>query len=645
VYATFEAASSGSQFNTYKSTNSGTSWTAVTKPSGACQYWTFQDACTYQGSGSGQCWYDLVIGVASDHGLWLGGTGVWRSADGGTSWSAVCPQSVHADQHALAFKGPEVWLGNDGGVFTTTNNGAAWTSKNPGLAVTQLYPGGSVDPTNGDRAMAGAQDNGVLRYSGTASWQLQLTGDGTYTAISADSPDTVWLGATQYLNIARTINGGASWASGTAGLADANTTAAGFVAPFVMCPNDSEVLIAGSNNVWRTDNGAATWASNGPELSTIYGLAFAPSTGHCDTYFSIDAGGRVFRTTNEGGSWSNASGDLPPSPLSDIAVDPTNAAIVVVGIGGFSGPHIYRTANALDSSPSWSPIDPGIPNTPVNAVLIDPDNPSVIYAGTDVGIFRSVDSGGSWEVFMGGHPNVAVFDLVASSSTGTIVSFTHGRGAFKLGTFCNDQDQCTADKYDQILGCTHTVLDCSDADPCTADACDPGSGCLHAPVVCAPLDACHDAACDSATGNCNATERPDGAPCDDADACTQTDRCQSGACVGGNPVPAPAAVDDGVRVDRSGTDALVSWNLAAGASASDVLRGALDAFPVGPGGADESCLGTIAGTAVTDTDVPPEGAGFWYVVRGVNDCAGAGSYGFEEQNGAPAAERVSTTCP
>ncbi len=137
----------------------------------------------------------------------------------------------------------------------------------------------------------------------------------------------------------------------------------------------------------------------------------------------------------------------------------------------------------------------------------------------------------------------------------------------------------------------------------------------------------------------------DGTPCDDGNPCTQTDTCQAAVCAGGNPVLPPADVDAGVLVDRSGGDAVLSWTLAAGATASDVLRGDLAALPVGPGGGDEVCLGSTAGTTLTDAYVPAEQSGVWYLVRGTNACAGAGLYGSAEQNGVPATPRLSTTCP
>jgi hypothetical protein len=65
---------------------------------------------------------------------------------------------------------------------------------------------------------------------------------------------------------------------------------------------------------------------------------------------------------------------------------------------------------------------------------------------------------------------------------------------------------------------------------CYSDAC--------AAVVCTAPDPCQvPGVCDPATGACSApTLAPNGTACDDADACTQTDTCQAGACAGSNPV-------------------------------------------------------------------------------------------------------------
>jgi uncharacterized delta-60 repeat protein len=65
-------------------------------------------------------------------------------------------------------------------------------------------------------------------------------------------------------------------------------------------------------------------------------------------------------------------------------------------------------------------------------------------------------------------------------------------------------------------------------------------GCSGAePVECTmqvPDDCTFGGGCDPATGQCSTGARPNGSPCDDGDACTQTDACQGGSCTGANPV-------------------------------------------------------------------------------------------------------------
>ena len=61
-------------------------------------------------------------------------------------------------------------------------------------------------------------------------------------------------------------------------------------------------------------------------------------------------------------------------------------------------------------------------------------------------------------------------------------------------------------------------------------------------VVCTGSDDCHGV-CDPATGECSNDWKPDNTPCNDSNACTKTDQCVSGVCVGGNPVSCPGPKD------------------------------------------------------------------------------------------------------
>src|SRR5207247_7101915 len=79
---------------------------------------------------------------------------------------------------------------------------------------------------------------------------------------------------------------------------------------------------------------------------------------------------------------------------------------------------------------------------------------------------------------------------------------------------------------------------CNDGNACTqSDTCQGGSCVGSNPVTCTASDQCHVAGtCDPATGQCSHPAAANGTTCNDGNACTQSDTCQSGTCTGSNPV-------------------------------------------------------------------------------------------------------------
>ena len=119
-------------------------------------------------------------------------------------------------------------------------------------------------------------------------------------------------------------------------------------------------------------------------------------------------------------------------------------------------------------------------------------------------------------------------------------------GACKAGTAteCESSGPCfLAGVCDTGTGkcSTPTVPEgtpCDDGSACTtSDVCQGGSCVGGAPKKCVALDACHLAGtCDPGTGVCSAPPAPDGAPCSDGNGCTLSDACSAGSCKGGAPV-------------------------------------------------------------------------------------------------------------
>src|SRR5207253_3254947 len=83
---------------------------------------------------------------------------------------------------------------------------------------------------------------------------------------------------------------------------------------------------------------------------------------------------------------------------------------------------------------------------------------------------------------------------------------------------------------------------CNDGNACTqTDTCQSGVCTGSNPVACTASDQCHTAGtCDPATGTCSNPAKANGSACNDGNACTQTDTCQSGVCTGSNPVACTA---------------------------------------------------------------------------------------------------------
>jgi hypothetical protein len=113
------------------------------------------------------------------------------------------------------------------------------------------------------------------------------------------------------------------------------------------------------------------------------------------------------------------------------------------------------------------------------------------------------------------------------------------------GLSCSDNNACTQNDVCQSGVCVGTSLSgvaCNDGDACTSgETCQSGVCVPASTVVCTAQDACHTAgSCDPTTGSCSNPPVADGLGCNDGDACTLSDTCQSGTCLGASPVVCPA---------------------------------------------------------------------------------------------------------
>jgi hypothetical protein len=90
-------------------------------------------------------------------------------------------------------------------------------------------------------------------------------------------------------------------------------------------------------------------------------------------------------------------------------------------------PHIFMTD---DYGESWTNISGNLPEGSIYVVEEDHRNPDLLFAGSEVGLYVSVDRGGSWARFMNGLPTVPVHDILIHPRDHDLLAGTHGRGVW-----------------------------------------------------------------------------------------------------------------------------------------------------------------------------------------------------------------------
>ena len=148
----------------------------------------------------------------------------------------------------------------------------------------------------------------------------------------------------------------------------------------------------------------------------------------------------VYRSENRGRDWDEwMQGMKEVHFVVSIVIHPTDPNILYAALSSFDDAtpgkpgHVFKTTNALSASPLWVNVSPQA-DLPFNVVAVDPSNPSIVYAGTDAGLWRSLDAAATW-LRMGpetGLPNAPVYDIKINPATGRTVVFTYGRGAYAL---------------------------------------------------------------------------------------------------------------------------------------------------------------------------------------------------------------------
>ncbi|HEX8265482.1 MAG TPA: hypothetical protein VF596_08765, partial [Pyrinomonadaceae bacterium] len=395
---------------------------------------------------TGQFGYNcyLFVHPADSNTIFVGTRDLWRSTDGGTSYTNLTTNiingnwtwgtgKVHVDQHHfyISPSNPNLlYLANDGGLYKSIDGANTFQNLNMTLSLS-MFTSLDLHPTDRTRSYGGTQDNGTQRRTGNLSWSEFEGGDGGQVVIDPVDPSIVY-STVVYHNVFRHANHGQI--QGVAALignpTKFNNDRVAFYPPFV--GNDvNSTIYFGTYRLYVSTNRGVSWtAPGGTQDLTNGGLLSAIGVGKSNTnvIYTGSSDGKVMVSTNGGVNWTNISAGLPNRFIKSIIVSPSDSNTAYLTVSGFLSGHVFKTTNA---GANWTDISGNLPDIPTNTLLIDPRNANTLYVGTDIGVFRSTTDGNRWETFNMGMPPVIISELDADSR-GLIQAATYGRGMYEI---------------------------------------------------------------------------------------------------------------------------------------------------------------------------------------------------------------------
>ncbi len=402
----------------YKTTDGGVSWVTKSYPyaAGFYGYYDLSFACSQSNSNT----------------LIAGGLSTAKSTDGAGSWSTIDNYSsytasnyVHADKHAAAFYAgstTNILVAGDGGIWRTVNGGTTWTDLSKGLMIAQIYRLGTT-PQNTNLYISGWQDNGCNRWDGT-NWTHIFGADGMEAAIDYTNQNTYYE-AYQYGALNRSYNSGVSWSYIAPSSGD-------WITPFIIDPVlNTRLYYGGYSTLYRSNNQGGSWSAVTGVALNDYAteIAVAPSNNNIVYAAAL---GKMYKADISTNTATNITAGLPVTlaGVYYIAVSNTDENKVFVSLSGYAaGQKVYYSSNG---GATWSNISLNLPNLPVNTIVYQNNSNNRVYAGTDIGVFYKDNSLANWVYYGNGLPNVMVHELEINYTSNKLVAATYGRGIWQV---------------------------------------------------------------------------------------------------------------------------------------------------------------------------------------------------------------------
>ncbi len=411
-----------------------------------------------------RAWYSVRVVADPRDGdtVYLPNRKLWKSTDGGRTF--VQRNTPYWDQHDLWVDPRDpahLMVANDGGGSVSFDGGASWstifnqpTAELYHVATDNRFPYHvySAQQDNSTLCLPSHSDRGPISLA-----HLYDVGGGEsgHVAVRADDPNIVYSSdldgvLTRYDHASGQLRPITVWPDSPDAWATAERPYRfNWSMPIMLSPHDPTVLYTAANRVFRSRDEGHSWQAISPDLTRNDVAKLAALSGETGDYCTIAtlaesplragvlwAGsddGLVHVSQDGGGVWSAVTPPgLPRWATTCIEASPHQPggaylSATLHALDDFR-PYLFKTT---DYGATWQAITGGIPADQFTRVVrADPARAGLLYAGTEAGVYVSLDDGHSWHTLQLDLPAVAIYDLAIKDDD--LITATHGRGLWIL---------------------------------------------------------------------------------------------------------------------------------------------------------------------------------------------------------------------
>lgn len=318
----------------------------------------------------------LFVGGIIAFGLFVSAAGIAEA-----QWTQTSEPS-YANVSALLSSGTYLFAGlgdgsmRGGGVYVSTDNGASWYASDDGLKEA-AYGSDTMDVVSlgiiGSRILAGTYYGGPYTSDGWGnSWTQSSTGMTDTNGAPLGVPSFVvdgssLLAGTFSLGVYVSIDSGRTWTADSSGLPGAN----GIYSTVNALAVSGNNLFAGTNRgLYESTNDGQSWAPAQSPMDNYYIMAFAKIGAEL-----FAAGGGLFRSSDNGMSWTNISS----YDFTSLAVDGTELFASELNSG------VYLST---DSGMSFTPVNTGLSGSAQNVNALSVSGGYLIAGTQQEGVWR-----------------------------------------------------------------------------------------------------------------------------------------------------------------------------------------------------------------------------------------------------------------